>query len=357
MEQHWEIAGDPTEGALRVLARKGGLDEITLQKLLPRRDVIPFDSARQYMGTLHEIEGVRIAYFKGALEQLLPRSTSMLDAAGVLQPIDRLLLESVAEKMTAEGLRVLAVARLMPVSGEVLEHAQVEQLEPLAGQIDCGLQFIGLVGMIDPARPKAIAAVKTCHSAGIVVKMITGDHAVTALSIACQLGIAEADDKVLGGRDLAALDDQALRGVAQAVNVFARIEPEQKLRLVRALQADGEVVAMTGDGVNDGPALKQADIGIAMGQAGTEVAREAADMVLTDDDFAAIEAAVEEGRGVFDNLVKFITWTLPTNFGEGLVILAAIVAGATLPITALQILWINMTTAVFLGLMLAFEPI
>ncbi len=357
VEQHWEIAGDPTEGALRVLARKGGLDEITLQKLLPRRDVIPFDSARQYMGTLHEIEGVRIAYFKGALEQLLPRSTSMLDAAGVLQPIDRLLLESVAEKMTAEGLRVLAVARLMPVSGEVLEHAQVEQLEPLAGQIDCGLQFIGLVGMIDPARPKAIAAVKTCHSAGIVVKMITGDHAVTALSIACQLGIAEADDKVLGGRDLAELDDQALRGVAQAVNVFARVEPEQKLRLVRALQADGEVVAMTGDGVNDGPALKQADIGIAMELAGTEVAREAADMVLTDDDFAAIEAAVEEGRGVFDNLVKFITWTLPTNVGEGLVIMAAIVAGATLPITALQILWINMTTAVFLGLMLAFEPI
>ncbi|MBK7422591.1 MAG: cation-transporting P-type ATPase [Propionivibrio sp.] len=354
--KHWEITGDPTEGALLVAARKGGLDENTLLRLFPRRDEIPFDSTRQYMGTLHEIEGVRIAYFKGAIEQLLPRSTSMLDAAGEAQPIDRRQIEKVAGEMAGEGLRVLAVARLMAVSGDVLEREQLEQLEENAN-IDCGLQFIGLVGMLDPPRPKAIAAVKTCHTAGIVVKMITGDHAVTALSIATRVGIAKVGDRVLTGRDLAALDDNALLPVAQAVHVFARVEPEQKLRLVRALQADGEVVAMTGDGVNDAPALKQADIGIAMGLAGTEVAKEAADMVLTDDDFAAIEAAVEEGRGVFDNLVKFITWTLPTNFGEGLVILTAIVAGVTLPITALQILWINMTTAVFLGLMLAFEPI
>jgi magnesium-transporting ATPase (P-type) len=354
--QHWEITGDPTEGALLVAARKGGLDENTLLKLFPRRDVIPFDSARQYMGTMHEIEGVRIAYFKGAIEQLLPRSTSMLDSAGEAQPIDRKQIAKVAREMASAGLRVLSMARLMAVSGDILEHEQVEQLGE-NGNIDNGLQFIGLVGMIDPPRPKAIAAVKTCHTAGIVVKMITGDHAVTALSIACRIGIAKGGEKVLTGRDLAALDDDALLAAAQAVHVFARVEPEQKLRLVRALQADGEVVAMTGDGVNDGPALKQADIGIAMGLAGTEVAKEAADMVLTDDDFAAIEAAVEEGRGVFDNLVKFITWTLPTNFGEGLVIMAAIVAGATLPITALQILWINMTTAVFLGLMLAFEPI
>ena len=354
--KHWEITGDPTEGALLVAARKGGLDENTLLKLFPRRDEIPFDSTRQYMGTLHEIEGLRIAYFKGAIEQLLPRSTSMLDAAGKAQPIDRRPIEKVAGEMAGDGLRVLAVARLMAVSGDVLEHEQVEQLEGNEN-IDCGMQFIGLIGMIDPPRPKAIAAIKTCHTAGIVVKMITGDHAVTALSIATRIGIAKVGDKVLTGRDLAALNDTALLAVAQAVHVFARVEPEQKLRLVRALQSDGEVVAMTGDGVNDGPALKQADIGIAMGLAGTEVAKEAADMVLTDDDFAAIEAAVEEGRGVFDNLVKFITWTLPTNFGEGLVIMAAIVAGATLPITALQILWINMTTAVFLGLMLAFEPI
>ena len=352
VERHWEIAGDPTEGALLVAARKGGLDENTLHKLFPRLDEIPFDSARQYMATLHEIEGVRIVYFKGAIEQILPRSATMLNATGRAVPVDRAQIERVAGEMAAEGLRVLAVARLMPFSGALASDLLTQAQD---------VQFVGLVGMIDPPRAKAIAAIKTCHAAGIVVKMITGDHAVTALSIACRIGIAKAGDSlektVLNGRDLAALDDQALRAVAQAVNVFARVEPEQKLRLVRALQADGEVVAMTGDGVNDAPALKQADIGIAMGLAGTEVAKEAADMVLTDDDFAAIEAAVEEGRGVYDNLVKFITWTLPTNFGEGLVIVAAIVAGVTLPITPLQILWINMTTAVFLGLMLAFEPI
>jgi cation-transporting ATPase F len=345
--RQWEVVGDPTEGALLVAARKAGLDERTLQKLFPRLDEIPFDSARQFMATLHEIEGVRRAYFKGALEQLLPRSLSMLDRAGLAMPLRREEIEAAARSMAAAGLRVLAVARLAADSAKSLEVASA----------DCGLQFIGLVGMVDPPRPKAIAAVRTCHKAGITVKMITGDHAVTALSIARQLGIAKAGESALTGRELAMLDNEGLRGVVRTVNVFARVDPTQKLRLVQALQANGEVVAMTGDGVNDAPALKQADIGIAMGLAGTEVAKDAAAMVLTDDDFAAIEAAVEEGRGVYDNLVKFITWTLPTNFGEGLVIVAAILAGATLPITPLQILWINMTTAVFLGLMLAFEPI
>ena len=345
--RHWEVVGDPTEGALLVVARKAGLDERTLQKLFPRLDEIPFDSLRQYMVTLHEIERARFAYFKGALEQLLPRSRGMLDRDGTVVELRQEEIEQVARSMAAEGLRVLAMARLAVDSAG--------SLDAVGG--DEGLQFIGLVGMVDPPRPKAIAAVRTCHTAGIVVKMITGDHAVTALSIARQLGIAKAGHPVLTGRELAALDDEELRPVVSRVNVFARVEPEQKLRLVRALQANGEVVAMTGDGVNDAPALKQADIGIAMGLGGTEVAKDAADMVLTDDDFAAIEAAVEEGRGVYDNLVKFITWTLPTNFGEGLVIVAAIVTGATLPITPLQILWINMTTAVFLGLMLAFEPI
>jgi magnesium-transporting ATPase (P-type) len=217
------------------------------------------------------------------------------------------------------------------------------------------LSVIGLVGMIDPPRKAVIAAIRNCHSAGIRVKMITGDHAVTALAIARQIGLDAG--RALTGRELAGLDDTALAEVAHGVDVFARVEPEQKLRLVRALQGRGDVVAMTGDGVNDAPALKQADIGVAMGLGGTEVAKGAAAMVLTDDNFASIEAAVEEGRGVWDNLVKFITWTLPTNFGEGLVIVAAILAGATLPITPLQILWINMTTAVLLGLPLAFEPI
>jgi cation-transporting ATPase F len=334
--RHWEVVGDPTEGALLVAARKAGLDERTLQKLFPRLDEIPFDSARQYMATLHEIEGVRLAYFKGALEQLLPRSTSMLDGNGLTVALRKEEIEVSARSMAAEGLRVLAVARLTAAGSTM-------SLDVTSA--DAGLQFVGLVGMVDPPRPKAIAAVRTCHGAGIRVKMITGDHAITALSIARQVGIAKAGEAVLTGRELAVLDDEGLRGVVRKVNVFARVEPAQKLRLVRALQANGDVVAMTGDGVNDAPALKQADIGIAMGLAGTEVAKDAADMVLTDDDFAAIEAAVEEGRGVYDNLVKFITWTLPTNFGEGLVIVAAILAGATLPITPLQILWINMTTA------------
>ena len=345
--RHWEVVGDPTEGALLVVARKAGFDEGTLQKLFPRLDEIPFDSARQYMATLHDIEGVRLAYYKGALEQLLPHSRSMLDADGLAVAVRNKEIELAARNMAETGLRVLAVARLAVGSARLLDPSASE----------AGLEFIGLVGMVDPPRPKAITAVRTCHAAGVEVKMITGDHAFTALSIACQLGIANNGETALTGRDLAALDDEGLRAVVRTVNVFARVDPSQKLRLVRALQANGEVVAMTGDGVNDAPALKQADIGIAMGLAGTEVAKDAADMVLTDDDFAAIEAAVEEGRGVYDNLVKFITWTLPTNFGEGLVILAAVLAGATLPITPLQILWINMTTAVFLGLMLAFEPI
>jgi cation-transporting ATPase F len=285
--RHWEIVGDPTEGALLVAARKAGLDERTLQKLFPRLDEIPFDSTRQYMATLHDIEGVRVAYFKGALEQLLSRSLSMLDRNGRSVPLRREEIEGAAATMAATGLRVLAVARLAAASASALT----------ASSADAGLEFVGLVGMVDPPRPKAITAVRTCHAAGITVKMITGDHATTALSIARQMGIARAGETAISGRELATLDDEALREVVRRINVFARVEPAQKLRLVRALQTNGEVVAMTGDGVNDAPALKQADIGIAMGLGGTEVAKDAAEMVLTDDDFAAIEAAVEEGRG------------------------------------------------------------
>ncbi len=222
------------------------------------------------------------------------------------------------------------------------------------------LAFTGLQAMLDPPRAAATSAVAACHTAGIAVKMITGDHAGTAASIATQVGLlANAEPTpgaVLTGADLAALHAEDYPDAVDGASVFARVSPEQKLRLVEALQARGHVVAMTGDGVNDAPALRQANIGVAMGRGGTEVAKDAADMVLTDDDFATIEAAVEEGRGVFDNLTKFITWTLPTNIGEGLVILVAIAFGAALPILPTQILWINMTTAVALGLMLAFEP-
>ena len=340
----WAITGDPTEAALLVATRKGDLDEATVRGLFPRLDELPFDAERRWMATLHLGEGGPVIYAKGAVEGVLARCTSALDRAGAHAPLDPPTVEAAAHALAAQGLRVLALARSHP-------GATVQTLDAELG----GLTFLGLVGMIDPPRPAAPAAVKACQAAGVRVKMITGDHAATAAAIADRLGIGTG--RVLTGRDLAALDDAALTREAAEVDIFARIEPEQKLRLVKALQMRGEVVAMTGDGVNDAPALKQADIGIAMGLGGTEVAKEAAAMVLTDDNFASIAAAVEEGRGVWDNLVKFITWTLPTNFGEGLVIVAAILFGATLPITPLQILWINMTTAVFLGLTLAFEPI
>ncbi len=346
--RQWQITGDPTEAALLVVARKGGLDETTLRNVFPRRDELPFDSARQTMATLHDVEGRSMAYAKGAIEKLLPACRGMLAAADGEAPLDAAAVEATAALMATRGLRVLALARRQLAAGDELTEAA----------ITTDMVLLGLVGMIDPPRARAIGAVRTCHAAGIRVKMITGDHAETARAIAGQIGIVKEGDAVtvLTGRELARLDDEALKAAARNVDVFARVEPEQKLRLVRALQAQGEVVAMTGDGVNDAPALKQADIGIAMGLGGTDVAKEAAAMVLTDDNFATIEAAIEEGRGIYDNLVKFITWTLPTNFGEGLVILAAIVAGVTLPITPLQILWINMTTAVLLGLPLAFEP-
>ena len=346
-ERQWKILGDPTEGALLVLARKGGLDEATLAVAFPRLDELPFESAYQYMATLHEVEGMRLVYVKGAVEKLLPACASLLDADGHEAALDAAAVHAAATRMADSGLRVLALARSVQPPGQQFGHAAIGQ----------GLQFIGLAGMIDPPRPQAVTAVRTCQTAGIRVKMITGDHPGTALAVARQLGIARDAARVLTGRELRDIDDTTLARLVAEVDIFARIEPEQKLRLVRALQTRGEVVAMTGDGVNDAPALKQADIGVAMGRAGTEVAKESAAMVLTDDNFAAIEAAIEEGRGVYDNLVKFIVWTIPTNAGEGLVILAAIFAGTTLPIAPLQILWINMTTAVLLGMMLAFEPV
>ena len=341
----YEIVGDPTEGALLVSAEKGGLIPERLQTAFPRRDAIPFDSRVQFMLTSHDMpNGERVIYAKGAPEKIVELCHAMLDVEGRHVELDRAQIHERTRDMAARGLRVLALARGTAIGSQ----------ETMTD----GWVFAGLQGMIDPPRPEAIAAVKTCFAAGIAVKMITGDHAVTAAAIARQLGlIGEGAAPPLSGGEIAALSDDELRIAARQTMVFARVEPEQKLRLVKALQADGQVVAMTGDGVNDAPALKQADIGIAMGRSGTEVAKEAADMLLTDDNFASIEAAVEEGRGVFDNLVKFIVWTLPANFGEGLVIVAAVLLGLTLPITPLQILWINMTTAGVLGLTLAFEPI
>ncbi|WP_255537732.1 cation-transporting P-type ATPase [Motiliproteus sp. SC1-56] len=342
----WRVEGDPTEGALITVAHKAGLYLADLG--LPRIDSIPFESQHQYMATLHRNEKGRYhTYLKGAAESLLQRCEYALDNRGERIPLDFDHWHGQVTALARQGMRVLAFARDERTRApETLHHRDVES----------GLTLLGLQGMIDPPRPEAAEAVAACREAGIQVKMITGDHAATASAIARQVGISQDGEAVITGSELEALDFRALEAVAAARAVFARVAPEQKLRLVQALQARGQVVAMTGDGVNDAPALRRADIGVAMGITGTEVSKEAADMVLTDDNFASIRAAVEEGRGVYDNLVKFITWTLPTNLGEGLVILSAVLAGITLPILPVQILWINMTTAVLLGLMLAFEP-
>jgi len=351
----WQVHGDPTEGALLTSARKGGLGPETVAAS-PRLDTVPFESEHQYMASLHGTgpgAATSRVYLKGAVEAVLARCDSQLDALGNPVSLQSSEIQGAVEAMAAKGLRVLAMA-----SKEVGPETSEIHHEDLT----TGLVFLGLQGMIDPPRPEAVAAVKICQGAGIRVKMITGDHPVTAAAIAKQVGLYNLGSTkgngvpVLTGAELEKLSDSEFIDRAEDTVVFARATPEQKLRLVEALQARGQVVAMTGDGVNDAPALKRADIGVAMGITGTEVAKEAADMVLTDDNFSSIEAAVEEGRGVFDNLVKFITWTLPTNLGEGLVILTAIFLGVTLPILPVQILWINMTTAGFLGLALAFEP-
>ncbi|MDD1620881.1 MAG: cation-transporting P-type ATPase [Methylococcaceae bacterium] len=343
---NWRIEGDPTEGALLVAAHKAGLHQTTVSIEHPRLDAIPFESQHQFMATLHHDREMdaRYIYLKGSLESLLDRCDSAFDGQMQRTVLDKNALYRQVDAMAAQGLRVLAFARGDHGDDDVGHEA-----------VSSGLTFLGLQAMIDPPRPEAAASIVACYQAGIQVKMITGDHPITALAIARQLGMRQTE-RVVSGAELQAIDEADYRELVQNCDVYARIAPEQKLALVQALQANGHVVAMTGDGVNDAPALRQANIGVAMGLGGTEVAKEAAAMVLTDDHFATIEAAVEEGRGVFDNLVKFIAWTLPTNLGEGLVITTAVFANVALPITPLQILWINMTTAVLLGLMLAFEP-
>ncbi len=353
-EEGWRIEGDPTEGALVVSASKAGLSPETLHREQLRLDAIPFESRHQYMAILHDAgpDQPRVAYLKGSVESLLQRSNRVLRATGERMDLDVDAIHRQVDQMAAQGLRVLAFARRELSAGATsIDHESVLS----------GLTFLGLQGMIDPPREEAVRAVRACHDAGIRVKMITGDHAGTAAAIAGQIGLDAGGPggrpaAAITGRDIEAMSDAELTAFVEDTAVFARVTPEQKLRLVEALQARGHVVAMTGDGVNDAPALRRADIGVAMGITGTDVAKEAAGMVLTDDNFATIEAAVEEGRSVFDNLIKFITWILPTNAGQGLVILAAVFVGATLPVLPVQALWINMTTAVFLGLPLAFEP-
>lgn len=347
-DERWTIVGDPTEGALIVAAQKAGLEQAQLNELLPRLDAIPFESQFQYMATLHQGRDHNMIYVKGSLEAILSRCQEMYDSTGYAVPVDRERVQMEAECLAKQGLRVLALAeKAVPKQQRTLEHTD----------LDAGLTFLGLQGMIDPPREEAIAAVDACQSAGIQVKMITGDHLTTATAIAERIGLRK-EGQLVGftGQQLAEMNDSDLSQAVESGSVFARVAPAQKLRLVEALQSRGEIVAMTGDGVNDAPALKQADIGIAMGKAGTDVAREAADMLLTDDNFASIEAAVEEGRTVYQNLRKAIAFILPVNGGESMTILISALLARDLPILSLQVLWLNMVNSVAMTVPLAFEP-
>ncbi|MEL6936036.1 MAG: cation-transporting P-type ATPase [Cyanobacteria bacterium J06607_17] len=343
----WSVVGDPTEGALITVAAKAELSQSKLAATKPRLDSIPFESQYQYMATLHD-GNPRVIYVKGSIEALLSRCAHMLDQHGQIVPLSTVAIEQAVDTMTKQGLRVLAFAQT-----EVSGHRHAVDHD----DIKTGLVFIGLQGMIDPPRPEAIAAIHACRSAGIQVKMITGDHIATARVIARRMGIQKTDSVVaFEGQQLSAMNDNQLSQAVADGDVFARVAPTQKLRLVEALQHKGEIIAMTGDGVNDAPALKQADIGTAMGKGGTEVAREAADMLLTDDNFASIEAAVEEGRTVYQNLRKAIAFLLPVNGGESMTILISALLARDLPILSLQVLWLNMINSLTMTVPLAFEP-
>ncbi|MFM7423472.1 MAG: cation-transporting P-type ATPase [Elainella sp.] len=347
-DNRWSVVGDPTEGALIVAAQKADINQSEMSDRLPRLDTIPFESQYQYMATLHRAADSNRIYVKGSLEAILRRCQRMRDPSGHDVPLYQGLLGIETERLAARGLRVLAFAeKTVSRQQTTLDHAD----------LDAGLVFLGLQGMIDPPRAEAIAAVKACQSAGIQVKMITGDHLTTATAIADRIGL-QSKGNLFGftGQQLADMTDSELSLAVESGSVFARVAPAQKLRLVKALQSGGEIVAMTGDGVNDAPALKQADIGIAMGKGGTDVAREASDMLLTDDNFASIEAAVEEGRTVYQNLRKAIAFILPVNGGESMTILISALLARDLPILSIQVLWLNMVNSVAMTVPLAFEP-
>ena len=344
-EGKWRIEGDPTEGSLLVLAEKLGLtlDEVTHQ--WPRTDEVPFASELQFMATLHhDHAGHALVYLKGSPEAVLSRCAHEWSSQA---PLELAKWQESAAEMAAEGLRVLAVAEK-----EREPHDTILELE----DTEHGFTLLGLVGMTDPPRQEAIEAVEKCHDAGIRVMMITGDHVATAQAIARQIGI-RATDGAMTGAELEKLDEAEADQAVDSVDVFARVAPAQKLSIVQSLQRRGQIVAMTGDGVNDAPALKQADIGVAMGITGTDVSKEAAEMVLLDDNFASIERAVEEGRTVFNNLKKTILFILPTNGGECLTLVTALLFGMVLPILPLHILWINLVTTVALAITLAFDPV
>ena len=346
-EGDWRVEGDPMEGALIALAGKLAVSHAEAEAQYPRIAEIPFDSSTRYMATLHRDEAGRgLIGVKGAPERIVAMATLQRAADGGTESVDPAYWQKMGDEIAARGMRVLALA-------EKSLAVPPDEFDP--STLETGVVLLGLVGLIDPPRAEAIEAVAACHGAGIAVKMITGDHAGTAAAIGRQIGLINPDE-VLTGADLDMLDDAQLQARIERTNIFARTSPEHKLRLVMALQARGLSVAMTGDGVNDAPALKRADAGIAMGRKGSEAAKEAADLVLADDNFASIVAGVQEGRTVYDNIKKVISWTLPTNAGEAATIMVALVFGFSLPMTPVQLLWINLITAVTLGLALAFEP-
>lgn len=341
----WKLEGEPTEGALLSLSQKAGFDDRNYERL----DEIPFESDKKYMATLNRLPGVGARILlKGAPDRLLERCSRQRGTDGSIEDLDRDFWEEAIDRLSAEGLRLLGAAS-REVDGEK---------DDLDGEdVAKDMVFLGLAGIMDPPRSEAIEAIKSCRQAGIRVKMITGDHAGTASAIGREMGIVdEAYGAAVTGAELDSASDEDFARLARERNIFARTSPENKLRLVMALQSDGEVVAMTGDGVNDAPSLKRADVGVAMGIKGTEATKEAAEIVLADDNFLSIERAVEEGRTIYDNLRKAILFLLPTNGAEALVMLTAVMLGLVLPLTPVQILWVNMITAVTLALALAFEP-
>lgn len=338
---NWSMEGDPTEGALVTLGYKAGLGDFN-----PRRiDYIPFESEHQFMATLNEIDEERFIFLKGAPEKILQLCSKQRTAEGDVE-LNRNYWHREMGHQAVEGRRVIAAA-----IAKVKEDTFRIEHEDINGQFT----FLGLTGIIDPPRPEAIKAIKTCKEAGIKVKMITGDHVATATAIGMELGIGDGN-KAVSGAEIEKMTEEELRKAVLEYDIFARTSPEHKLRLVMALQAENMICAMTGDGVNDAPALKRADVGIAMGIKGTEVTKDSSEMVLADDNFASIANAVEEGRTIYDNLRKAILFIIPTNGAESTVIMAALLMGLILPITPVQILWVNMVTAVTLALALSFEP-
>jgi magnesium-transporting ATPase (P-type) len=347
-EGAWKVEGDPTEGALYPFATKMGLDRQAEQAAAPRIDAIPFESEHKFMATLHKsADGREMLLVKGAPEVIVEHCDRQQIAGGLPAPLDREHFQEASDRLAAQGERVLGLAWL--------DNPGVKSGSLGPADLPKTLVLLGLVGLLDPPRKEAIEAVKECHRGGIRVTMITGDHKITAAAIAKMLGIGDGKTAITGA-EIEEMDSATLQERVRDVDVFARASPEHKLRLVKAIQANGQIVAMTGDGVNDAPSLKKADIGVAMGIKGTEVTKEAAGMILADDNFASITEAVKEGRTVYNNIEKAMLFLLPTNVAQALVIAVAIFFGFTMPITAPQVLWVNMVTSVALGLVICFEP-